>query len=136
MPFPAPGLAATFEWWPIKKSELYIEGTINDLNAEPEKYAWDDALREKDFFYGLEVGYFWKRRIPSPSARSRPAYFFDNLELSQSKYSVIAFVTTTKLKFLLSVVSSRLSAIDSDAERLSYSLNKLKNKSESRKHPG
>ncbi len=61
MPFPGPGLAATFEYWPIKKSELYIEGTINDMNAEAEKYAWDDALREKDFFYGLEVGYFWKR---------------------------------------------------------------------------
>jgi carbohydrate-selective porin OprB len=61
MPFPAPGLAATFEYWPFRDSELYFEGTINDLNAEAEEYNWGDALKEKDFFYGLEVGYFWKR---------------------------------------------------------------------------
>jgi hypothetical protein len=61
IPFPGPGLAATFEWWPIKDSTLYVVGTVNDMNFETEKYTWDDAVREKDFFYGLEVGYNWAR---------------------------------------------------------------------------
>jgi hypothetical protein len=31
------------------------------MNFEVEKWTWDDAVREKDFFYGLEVGYNWAR---------------------------------------------------------------------------
>ncbi len=73
MPFPGPGLAATFEWWPYNDSELYVEGTVNDMNFETEKYTWDDALRERDFFYGLEVGYNWKRNFPAD---------FDHLHLN------------------------------------------------------
>jgi hypothetical protein len=73
MPFPGPGLAATAEWWPYQDSELYIEGTINDMNFESKKYTWDDALRERDFFYGLEIGYNWKRNFPKD---------FDHLHLN------------------------------------------------------
>ena len=60
-PFPGPGLAAAFELWPIKDSTLYVVGTVNDMNFEVEKWTWDDAVREADFFYGLEVGYNWAR---------------------------------------------------------------------------
>ena len=60
-PFPAPGLAAAFELWPIADSTLYIVGTVNDMNAEPEEWTWDEAIEDADFFYGLEVGYNWAR---------------------------------------------------------------------------
>jgi hypothetical protein len=61
-PFPAPGLSAAFEMWPIKDSTLYVVGTVNDMNARPEMWQWDDAIRDADFFYGLEVGYNWVRK--------------------------------------------------------------------------
>ena len=61
MPFPGPGLGAAFQLWPIEDSTLYVVGTVNDMNFEIGKWTWDDALREKDFFYGLEVGYNWAR---------------------------------------------------------------------------
>lgn len=61
IPFPGPGLGAAFELWPIEKSTLYVVGTVNDMNFEVEKWTWDEAVRKKDFFYGLEVGYNWAR---------------------------------------------------------------------------
>ena len=61
MPFPGPGLAAAFEMWPVKDSPLYIVGTINNQNFVIEEWNWDTAVREADFFYGLEVGYNWAR---------------------------------------------------------------------------
>jgi hypothetical protein len=61
MPLPGPGLGAAFELWPIKDSTLYVVGTVNDMNFETEEWTWDDAVRDKDFFYGLEVGYNWAR---------------------------------------------------------------------------
>ena len=60
-PFPGPGLAAAFELWPIEDSTLYFVGTINDMNFEIGHWTWDDAIREADFFYGLEVGHNWAR---------------------------------------------------------------------------
>ena len=60
-PFPGPGLAAAFELWPIEDSTLYVVGTINDMNFEIGRWTWDDAIREADFFYGLEIGYNWAR---------------------------------------------------------------------------
>lgn len=60
-PFPGPGLGGAFEAWPIEDSTLYVVGTVNDMNFEIEKWTWDDAIREADFFYGLEVGYNWAR---------------------------------------------------------------------------
>ena len=60
-PFPGPGLGAAFELWPIQDSTLYIVGTMNDMNFEIEEWTWDRAIREADFFYGLEVGYNWAR---------------------------------------------------------------------------
>jgi len=61
MPFPGPGLGAAFELWPIEDSTLYVVGTVNDMNFEVEEWSWDDAVRDADFFYGLEVGYNWAR---------------------------------------------------------------------------
>ena len=60
-PFPGPGLGAAFELWPIEDSTLYVVGTVNDMNFKTEEWTWDDAVRDKDFFYGLEVGYNWAR---------------------------------------------------------------------------
>ena len=61
MPFPGPGFGAAFELWPIEDSTLYVVGTMNDMNFEVEKWTWDTAIEEADFFYGLEVGYNWAR---------------------------------------------------------------------------
>ncbi|MEM1451806.1 MAG: hypothetical protein AAF726_16050 [Planctomycetota bacterium] len=59
-PLPGPGLGASFELWPKKDSPLYVVGTVNDLNFEVGKsFAWDEAFRRGEFFYGLEVGYNW-----------------------------------------------------------------------------
>ena len=60
-PFPGPGLSAAFELWPIEDSTLYVVGTVNDMNFKIGRWTWDDAIREADFFYGLEVGYNWAR---------------------------------------------------------------------------
>ena len=61
IPFPGPGLGAAFELWPIKDSTLYVVGTVNDMNFEIGRWTWDTAIKEADFFYGLEVGYNWTR---------------------------------------------------------------------------
>jgi len=60
-PWPGPGLGAAFKLWPIEDSTLYVVGTVNDMNFELEEWTWDDAIRDADFFYGLEVGYNWAR---------------------------------------------------------------------------
>ncbi len=60
-PFPGPGLGAAFELWPIEDSTLYVVGTVNDMNFKLREWTWDEALRDKDFFYGLEAGYNWAR---------------------------------------------------------------------------
>ena len=61
LPFPPPGLGASFEWWPVEDSPLYVIGTVNDMNAEIEEISWDNAFRHGQFFYGVEVGYNWGR---------------------------------------------------------------------------
>ena len=60
VPFPGPGLGASFEWWPREDSPLYVVGTVNDVNfTVGESFAWDTAFKYGEFFYGLEVGYNW-----------------------------------------------------------------------------
>jgi hypothetical protein len=56
MPWPGPGFGAMFEWWPIEDSNLYVLGTINDMNAEPGEWSWDNAFEYGQFFYAIEVG--------------------------------------------------------------------------------
>ena len=61
IPFPPPGLGASFEWWPTEGSPLYVVGTVNDMNTEVGRFSWDNALEYGQFFYGFEVGYNWAR---------------------------------------------------------------------------
>ena len=61
IPTGPPGLAANFEWWPIEDSEFYVVGTVNDLNAKGGEWVWDRPFEYGQFFYGLEVGHFWRR---------------------------------------------------------------------------
>ena len=61
IPAPGPGLGAAFELWPVKNSPLYVVGTVNDMNFKLEEWTWDEAIKDADFFYGLEVGYNWAR---------------------------------------------------------------------------
>lgn len=61
IPTGPPGLAANFEWRPIKDSDFYVSGTINDLNAKGGEWVWDRTFQYGQFFYGLEVGHFWRR---------------------------------------------------------------------------
>ena len=54
IPTGPPGLAANFEWWPIKDSEFYVVGTVNDLNANGGEWVWHRPFQYGQFFYGLE----------------------------------------------------------------------------------
>jgi len=63
IPAPPFALGISFEWWPIEGSELYVVGTLNDMNGSPTQSIGDmfDTFFKGQFFYGLEIGYFWKR---------------------------------------------------------------------------
>jgi hypothetical protein len=61
IPVGAPGLGLSFEMWPIEDSELYLVGVVSDLNAPVGRLDWS-TIENGEFFYGLEVGYNWKRR--------------------------------------------------------------------------
>ncbi len=60
IPSPPFGQALSFEWWPQEGSELYVVGTLNDMNGDPESFGLDTAF-DGQYFYGIEIGYFWKR---------------------------------------------------------------------------
>jgi hypothetical protein len=62
MPFPGPGPGFTFEWWPRKDSPLYVVGTVNDMNTSSSAVDFSTAIDHGQFFYGLEVGTFWRRK--------------------------------------------------------------------------
>lgn len=64
IPAPAPGPGASFRWKPIDDSEFYIVGTINDMNAVPAEFNWDNTFDFSEFFYAAEFGMNWRR---SPS---------------------------------------------------------------------
>ena len=63
IPAPGFGYGAAFKWWPVRESTFYVHGTVNDMNGDPEEYGLDTLFDESQFFYGLEVGYFWKRSL-------------------------------------------------------------------------
>ncbi|MHC4932760.1 MAG: hypothetical protein ACYTGV_11290 [Planctomycetota bacterium] len=58
IPHPAFGQAVSFKWWPKEGSELYVYGTLNDMNGDPERIGLDTFFEKHQFFYGLEIGYF------------------------------------------------------------------------------
>jgi hypothetical protein len=61
LPAPQPGLGASFRWTPVKDSEFYVAGTINDANAKVNSYDWDNIFDYGQFFYALEFGNNWRR---------------------------------------------------------------------------
>lgn len=61
IPFPAPGFGVAFELRPVKGSEFYISGIVSDVNAQIERYSWNEFFKKGAYFYGLELGYFWRR---------------------------------------------------------------------------
>ncbi len=62
IPYPTFGLGSAFKWWPIRDSELYVVGTLNDMNGDPNVQGLDwSTFGRGEYFYGIEVGYFWRR---------------------------------------------------------------------------
>jgi Carbohydrate-selective porin, OprB family len=62
IPYPTFGLGVSFRWLPIQGSELYVNGTMNDMNGEPKDSGLDwSTFGEGQYFYGTEIGYFWRR---------------------------------------------------------------------------
>ena len=61
IPAGAPGLGLSFKWWPIDRSQLYVKGIVNDINAPAGKIDWSGIFETGDIFTGLEVGYNFLR---------------------------------------------------------------------------
>jgi len=62
MPTPTFGFGAGFKWLPAKGSGLYIAGTLNDMNGDPNLQGFDwSTVSRGEFFYAGEIGYNWKR---------------------------------------------------------------------------
>ena len=51
----------SFKWWPFEDSELYVVGTVNDINAPPGKVDWSGLFDEGEVFTALEIGSNWRR---------------------------------------------------------------------------
>ncbi len=57
IPYPTYGLGGAFKWWPIRDSELYVVGTLNDMNGDPNQQGLDwSTFGRGEYFYGLEFG--------------------------------------------------------------------------------
>ncbi len=62
VPYPTFGFGAGFKWWPGRESGLYVAGSLNDMNGDPNLQGFDwSTVGRGEFFYGVEVGYNWKR---------------------------------------------------------------------------
>jgi carbohydrate-selective porin OprB len=58
VPHPTFGFGAGFKLWPDKESGLYVAGSLNDMNGDPNLQGFDwSTVGRGEFFYGLEVGY-------------------------------------------------------------------------------
>jgi hypothetical protein len=58
VPYPTFGFGAGFKWWPDEDSGLYLAGSLNDMNGDPNLQGFDWSTVDRgEFFYGLEVGY-------------------------------------------------------------------------------
>jgi hypothetical protein len=60
-PLAPPGFGVQFDLRPIQDNELYFTGLVHDQNARPEVYTWNEFFTKGDLYYGLEIGYFWRR---------------------------------------------------------------------------
>jgi len=62
MPSPTFGFGASIKWMPSKGSGIYVAGSINDMNGDPNLQGLDwSTVGRGEFFYGVEVGYNWQR---------------------------------------------------------------------------
>ena len=62
IPYPTYGLGLAAKWWPVEDSELYVVGTLNDMNGDPNGQGLDwSTFGRGEYFYGIEIGYNWKR---------------------------------------------------------------------------
>jgi len=64
IPYPTFGLGASFRARPLgQESELYMVGTLNDMNGEPAANGldWSTFFQYHQYFYGTEIGYRWRR---------------------------------------------------------------------------
>jgi len=64
IPLPTFGLGASFRSRPLgQESELYVVGTLNDMNGEPAANGldWSTFFNDHQYFYGAEIGYRWRR---------------------------------------------------------------------------
>ena len=62
VPYPTFGFGAGFKWWPDEDSGLYLAGSLNDMNGDPNLQGFDWSTVDRgEFFYGLELGYDRKR---------------------------------------------------------------------------
>jgi hypothetical protein len=63
IPWPTFGFGASLRVNPKPESDLYMVGSINDMNGDPAALGldWSTAFEEGQFFYGFEIGNFWRR---------------------------------------------------------------------------
>jgi hypothetical protein len=61
IPYPTYGAGIAFKWWPTA-SELYVVGTLNDMNGDPNVRGFDWSTFDRgEYFYGVEIGRAWRR---------------------------------------------------------------------------
>jgi hypothetical protein len=62
IPYPTFGLGGSFRWEPVKDPEVYVVGTLNDMNGDPAANGLDwGTFGKGQYFYGLELGKNWRR---------------------------------------------------------------------------
>jgi len=64
IPAPAQGPGLAFKWWPVKDSEFYVTGVLNDINGNPADGTlgmdWG-SFTKGEYFYAVEFGKIWRR---------------------------------------------------------------------------
>lgn len=63
IPWPTFGFGSSLRVRPIADSELYVVASIADMNGDPANRGldWGTPFSEGQFFYGAEIGDFWRR---------------------------------------------------------------------------
>lgn len=64
VPLGPPAFGLNVKWWPIEGEELYVVGSITDINGPPPgtgDYDWSGIFDTGDVFAGIEIGNYWKR---------------------------------------------------------------------------
>lgn len=85
IPAPAFGQAVSFKWWPKEGSGFYVHGTLNDMNGDPTELGLDTFFDEREYFYGLELGYNW-RRSPRDFDHVHVDFFYADEKSSQPAF--------------------------------------------------